>query len=124
MVRDPGICPLNDPSPGKDVEAFENDLVPVHFRSDRRIGFLDASPWVIDDFHSDTSQMLINPCLKRFFLFGKSCGSNRQGHPLRSTYKMLLTISRHLISWGRPPGLAAVITGSRIAHSLPVTSDG
>lgn len=65
MVRDPGVRSLDHPSPGQDMKAFGNDLVPVYFRSDRSIGALNASPWMIDDFHPDAFEMFFHPILKR-----------------------------------------------------------
>jgi len=64
MMRDPGIRTLNDPSFGKKMEAFGNDLVPVHLRSSRCPSALNASPRVIDNLQLDPTQKLVHPCLK------------------------------------------------------------
>jgi len=64
-VRDPGIRSFDEPSSGEEVKAFGNDLVPVHFLPHRSIGAFDASPRMIDDFHTDASEMLFDPVLKR-----------------------------------------------------------
>ena len=55
---------------------------------------------------------------------GRSCGSIRQGHPVRSTYTMPLTTSRISTVRGRPPGLAGGSKGSRMSHSWSVRSLG
>ena len=64
MMRDPGIRAFDEPSSGEDVKASGNDLVPVHFLPHRSIGPFDASPRMIDDFHTDASEMLFDPALK------------------------------------------------------------
>ena len=55
---------------------------------------------------------------------GRSCGSIRHGHPLRSTYKMPLSTSRRSTVRGRPPGLAAGSRGARTSHCSSVRSLG
>ena len=55
---------------------------------------------------------------------GRSCGSIRHGHPVRSTYTMPLTTSRISTVRGRPPGLAGGSKGSRMSHSWSVRSLG
>ena len=55
---------------------------------------------------------------------GRSCGSIRHGHPVRSTYTMPLTTSRISTVRGRPPGLAGGSKGSRMSHSSSVRSLG
>ena len=55
---------------------------------------------------------------------GRSCGSIRHGHPVRSTYTMPLTISRISTVRGRPPGLAGGSKGSKMSHSSSVRSLG
>jgi len=64
VVRDPGIGALDHPSSGKDMKAFGNDRVPVHFRSYRSIRALDASPRVSDDLHADPIEVFFDPLLK------------------------------------------------------------
>src|SRR6266704_2631356 len=64
MMRDPGIRAFDEPSSGEDVKAFGNDLVPVHLCSYRGIRAFDASPRMIDDFHTDASEMFFDPVLK------------------------------------------------------------
>jgi len=41
-----------------------------------------------------------------------------QGHPLRSTETMPVTIARCAVSCGRPPGVAPGLHGSPIAHAV------
>src|SRR6266700_3969845 len=55
---------------------------------------------------------------------GNSCGKARHWQPVRSRYKMALITSRISVVRGCPPGLAGGISGSRILHSLSVTSLG
>ena len=55
---------------------------------------------------------------------GRSCGSIRHGHPVRSTYTMPLTTSRISTVRGRPPGLAGGSKGSRMSHCSSVRSLG
>ena len=55
---------------------------------------------------------------------GRSWGTIRQGHPLRSTYRTPFIISRRSTVRGRPPGLAGGSRGLRIAHCLFVRSLG
>ena len=52
---------------------------------------------------------------------GRSCGTIRQGHPLRSKYRMPFTTSRRSTVRGRPPGLAG---GSRGRGSPTVRPSG
>ena len=44
---------------------------------------------------------------------GRSCGSIRHGHPVRSTYTMPLTTSRISTVRGRPPGFPTPISQDR-----------
>ena len=55
---------------------------------------------------------------------GRSCGTIRQGHPLRSKYRMPFTTSRRSTVRGRPPGLAGGSRGPRISHCSSVRSLG
>ena len=55
---------------------------------------------------------------------GKSCGSARQVHPLRITYRMPLTTSRISTVRGLPPGLAAGSIGARTFHWASLRSLG
>ena len=55
---------------------------------------------------------------------GRSCGSIRHGHPVRSTYRMPLTTSRVSTVRGRPPGLAGGSKGSIMSHCSSVRSLG
>ena len=55
---------------------------------------------------------------------GKSCGSARQVHPLRITYRMPLTTSRISTVRGLPPGLAAGSNGARTFHWASLRSLG
>ena len=55
---------------------------------------------------------------------GRSCGSIRHGHPVRSTYTMPLTISRTSTVRGLPPCLAGGSKGARMSHSSSVRSLG
>jgi hypothetical protein len=55
---------------------------------------------------------------------GTSGGSILHGHPLRRTSTIPLTLARRSISCRRPPGLAAGLKGSRIAHFFSVPSEG
>ena len=55
---------------------------------------------------------------------GRSLGSIRQAHPLRSAYRMPLTTSRRSTVRGRPPGLAGGSRGARISHCSSVRSLG
>ena len=55
---------------------------------------------------------------------GKSCGIIRQEQPLRSTYRMALSISRRSTLRGLPPGLASGSSGDRSSHCSSVRSLG
>ena len=55
---------------------------------------------------------------------GRSLGSIRQAHPLRSAYRMPLTTSRRFTARGRPPGLAGGSRGARTSHCSSVRSLG
>src|SRR5436190_16609776 len=58
---------------------------------------------------------------------GKSTGSCRQAHPVRTTYKIASTMSRRGCFSGRPPRVWLVRAGSNgstTGHSASVRSDG
>ena len=55
---------------------------------------------------------------------GRSCGSIRQAHPVRSTYRLALTTSRRSTVRGLPPGLAGGSNGSKASHWSSVRSEG
>ena len=70
------------------------------------------------------SMVQLRKYLYRVCQGGRSCGTIRQGHPLRSKYRMPFTTSRRTIVRGRPPGLAGGSRGPRISHCSSVRSLG
>ncbi len=53
MVRDPGVGALDDPSSGKHLEAFGDDLVPVDHGSFGCPDATQAGPGMFDNFQTD-----------------------------------------------------------------------
>ena len=70
------------------------------------------------------SMVQLRKYLYRVCQGGRSCGTIRQGHPLRSKYRMPFTTSRRSTVRGRPPGLAGGSRGPRISHCSSVRSLG